>query len=68
MVTVTTTHDVERTFPAATGWTVDSDMQLDVTTDTSIVVASFAPGAWESVHHTDELQPDEAAPEPVAAG
>ena len=60
MITVTT-RDIERTFPAATGWSVYDDKQLDVTKDGEVVVASFAPGELQSVHQTAELQPDSTA-------
>jgi len=57
MITVTT-RDIERTFPAATGWIIDEDKQLDVTKDDEVVVASFSPGEWQSVHQSSELMAD----------
>ena len=57
MVTVTT-RDIERTFPAATSWIIADDKQLEIVKDRVVVIASFAPGEWQSVHHADELQPD----------
>ena len=48
MVTVTT-RDIERTFPAATGWIVHDDKQLDVIKADEAVVASFCHAMAQAV-------------------
>ena len=62
---VTTTQDLSRSFPNATSWHVDDTGQLHVTKTGSGNVATFHPGAWNSVERVTETSADG---EPAAKG